>query len=215
MLERRLAEEKTEGSEGFGDAPRAARNSGVAKIGSKSLRGRERLPSRRKSSGKSEWQKSGRFYIGEELPGFVGEFDGLVSLEQNRGDFELEVEIHGVAHRFEQVPQHVVSSLLHAQHKALDETLFGETVLDGVALRLEAFQNGVEVEGMGQSLGTHFLRGIVEFQEYLQKRKLRERHRSRFVLRKNSENTAKTSNHNVIQGLRRRRERDCTLADRL
>ena len=91
MLERRLEKGETEDSEACGGAPRAARNSGVAKIGSKSLRERERLPSRRKSSEISEWQKSGRFYIGEEMSGFVGEFDGLVGLEQNGGDFEVEV----------------------------------------------------------------------------------------------------------------------------
>lgn len=152
MLERRLEKGETEDSEACGGAPRAARNSGVAKIGSKSLWERERLPSRRKSSEISEWQKSGRFYIGEEMSGFVGEFDGLVGLEQNGGDFEVEVEVHGITHRFEEVPEHVVSSLLHAQHKDLDETLLGKTVLRGMAFRLEALQNGVEIERMSQSL---------------------------------------------------------------
>ena len=94
----------------------------------------------------------GRFYIGEEMPGFVGELDGLVGLEQNGGDFKVEVEVHGIAHRFEEVPEHIVSSLLHAQHKDLDETLLGKTVLRGMAFRLEALQKGVEVERVSQSL---------------------------------------------------------------
>lgn len=128
------------------------------------------------------------------MPGLVGELDGLVRLEQNRGDFEVELEVHGVPHRFQKVPEHVVPPLLHAQHKQLDEALLAEAFFDRASLRLDSLQHGVEVEGVDQALQAHLLenrragseptfrsenfsRGIVRVLYCVKTRKMRRRHR--------------------------------------